>query len=385
MKTGQTSMEEKALDIAMGDEPTQRQLDELEADDELRACVQDALDARTATQRHAERMDVEARLRLFHARHTEAPATGNHHATHRDGNNTAARRQRRRLAMWIASMAAAAMFAGALFLVTHPTEKPTRQNSFTAHDTQGGISLVADNGDKVTLRPSARQTDKLTLNDFRNIFADESRVSDVTLTVPRGKSADITLPDSSVVSLSPGSQLTFPTTFGDRRVVKLDGSGYFKVSHDAARPFTVLTSSAETTVLGTEFAVDSKKSRVTLITGRVSVKGTTQARGTILRPSQQASLGKDGSVTVTEVDTKPFTMWRDGYLYFDNVELREIMLAIGDNFNKTIDFRCTKALHCNMRFIAERNAGLQAALRMMNRMEKVRVSLQGNTVVVEDM
>lgn len=375
-------MEEKALDIVMGDEPTQRQLDELEADDELRACVQDVLDARTATQRQAEHMDVETRLRLFHARHDACQAADNQATTHSGGDDDA--RPRRRLAMWIASMAAAAVFAGALFLVTRPTQKPTPQHLFTADNTQGGISLVAENGDKVTLRPSARQTDKVTLNDFRNIFADEDIVRDVTLTVPIGKSADITLPDSSVVSLSPGSQLTFPTAFGDRRVVKLDGNGYFKVSHDASRPFTVLTSSAETTVLGTEFAVDSKKSRVTLITGRVSVKGNGQARGTILRPSQQASLDKDGAVTVAEVDTKPFTMWRDGYLYFDNVELREIMLAIGENFNKTIDFRCTKALHCKMRFIAERNAGVQAALRMMNRMEKVKVSLQGNTIVVED-
>ncbi len=89
---------------------------------------------------------------------------------------------------------------------------------------------MAENGDKVTLRPSARQTDKVTLNDFRNIFADEDIVRDVTLTVPIGKSADITLPDSSVVSLSPGSQLTFPTAFGDRWVVKLDDNGYFKAS-----------------------------------------------------------------------------------------------------------------------------------------------------------
>ncbi len=433
------SLEEQALDIVLGDGLTGQQLDALQGSDELQECVQDALDLRTVMQREARPVDVGERLRQFKIQnffpsrkagtetygsklkiktdpsgHEEVgkpltPAT--QHPTSKlgvasplsEGEGLGVRQGRRthiiNLKPQISILKAllvAAVFIGAIFLLVprlipnggQPSPPPCEGAGgrlFTAATTQSGISLTAQNGDRVTLSPSSKQSSTVTLDDFRRIFADEENIKDLTLTVPIGKSADIVLPDSSVASLSPGSQLTFPARFGDRRVVKLEGSGYFKVRHDAAHPFTVLTGQAETTVLGTEFAVDSKRGSVTLVSGRVSVRQQGAGRGTVLMPSQQARMGKDGTLSVAEVDTKPFTMWRDGYLYFDNVELQDIMLAIGENFNKTIDFRSTRALHYRMRFVAERNAGVSEAIRMMNRMDKVRVSLHGNTIVVEDL
>lgn len=377
MDKEQTSLEEQALDIVMGDDLTQQQLDALESDAGLKACVQDALDLRTTMQRDTDKVDVGDRLRKFHASHSVTPE--------QEGANTdeAPRIRLHRPGFFIALLAAAAVIIGAVFFVTRQTKKEEPKTLYATANTSNGISLTAPNGDKVTLSPSSKQTSTVTLDDFRRIFADDDKIQDVTLTVPIGKSVDIVLPDSSRVSLSPGSSLTFPTAFGDKRVVKLQGSGYFKVRHDASRPFTVLTGSTETTVLGTEFAVDSKEQSVTLITGRVSVRGKGAGRGTVLKPSQQACF-ENGDVSVKEVDTKPYTMWRDGYLYFDNVDLRDIMLAIGKTYNKTIDFRCTRALNYKMRFITYRNAGVGEAIRMMNRMEKVRVSLHDNTIIVED-
>ena len=371
-----TTLEEQALDIVMGGDLTEQQLDALMGDDELQECVQDALDMRTAVQRSKDHVDVEARLKAFREGHESAtPAT----KVEQDSTQP----NRRRLGIWSALVAAAAVFIGALVFIYSANSRQEPQHLYSAANAQNGISLTTTNGDKVTLSPSSKQTSTVTLDDFRRVFADDDRVQKVTLTVPIGKAADIVLPDSSHVSLSPGSSLTFPTEFGERHVVQLKGYGYFKVRHDASRPFTVLTGKTETTVLGTEFAVDSKAQNVTLITGRVSVHTEGQGRGTVLKPSQQACFA-NGGMMVSEVDTKPYTMWRDGYLYFDNVELKDIMTAIAENYNKTIDFRSSRALHYRMRFMTERNAGINEALRLMNAMEKVHVSLHGNTIVVED-
>ena len=65
------------------------------------------------------------------------------------------------------------------------------------------------------------------------------------------------------------------------------------------------------------------------------------------------------------------------------MELKEIMEAIGKNFNMTVEFRNHDALHYKMRFIAERNNGVEAAIEMMNNMRKAHVSIRGNKIMVE--
>lgn len=379
MESQYADIEQQALDIVVGDGLTQQQLDSLDGSAELQDCVQDVLDMRTAMQQRAEAVDVEAALQKFHARaDNEGKAGGTEERPHAKA---------RSYGLWVAVVATAAVLLCAVVLVDRlfPKAETASPYLFTA-TAQNGISLSTANGDEAMLSPDSKQNTSITLDDFRRMFSDESRIKEVTLTIPVGKSADITLPDSSKVYLSPGSKLTFPTAFsGGKRVVKLDGMGYFKVTHDATRPFIVMTDKTETTVLGTEFTVSSVSGDVSLVSGRVSVRNTASGRTATIKPDEMVHFGEDGEAEITTIDTKPLTAWRDGYLYFDNVELRDIMLAIGANFNKNIDIRSRKALHYRMRFITERNRGAQAAVDMMNRMEKVKVTLKGNTIVVDDL
>ena len=104
----------------------------------------------------------------------------------------------------------------------------------------------------------------------------------------------------------------------------------------------------------------------------------------ILKPGQQAVHdAQNVDLRINQVDVQPYEFWRDGYLYYDNVELKDIMEAIGKNFNMTVEFRNTEAMHYKMRFITERNHGVDAAIDMMNRMKKVAVRKEGNKIVVD--
>ena len=64
------------------------------------------------------------------------------------------------------------------------------------------------------------------------------------------------LPDGTHIWLNAGSVLRY---YGDltgrRRVVELDGEGFFKVRHDADRPFILQMEDMNIEVLGTEFDV----------------------------------------------------------------------------------------------------------------------------------
>ncbi len=358
-----------ALDISLGD-ISDAQLARLISSDELQDDVQACLDLRQAIAQERQLVDVEAELERMHRR-LQQPA--------------ASPRRHKGLLIWSA-VAAAAVFIGALLFIGRQPETPSTDGFFSPTAIQKGIRLTAENGSQATLSPQSKQNTSISLDDFRRMFDDEAHIRHLTLTVPFGKSADITLPDSSKVYLSPGTQLTFPSAFADgKRVVKLEGNAYFKVKHDSRRPFIVIADKLQTTVLGTEFNIDTRRHEVTLITGSVRVKAGQTGHEQTLRPNQQVTLGTSDQLSLTSVDPTPYTMWRDGYLYFDNVDLETIMQAIGANFNKTVEFRSHTALHYKMRFISERNNGVSAALDMMNRMQKVNVRLDGNKIIVEDL
>ncbi len=378
-------IEEKALDIISHDDLTPQQLDEIENSAELRSCVQDALDMRTVTERDAKPVDVEEALRNFKNGHRKPQPT---QTLSNDPQQITFLQSKKTEIKWISSLVTVAAFiAGVIFLVNHflPVSSDKSPYLYSAV-TQSGIRLTNQNGSEATLSPNTQQNTSLTIDDFRRILDDPEEVRELTLTIPVGKSADFTLSDSTKVYLAPGSRLTFPSTFSsDKRVVKLDGMGYFKVRHDASRPFTVLTDKTATTVLGTEFMVDSHNSNISLVSGKVSARSLNgESRAVIIRPDEMVHFGSDGKARLSEIDTTPLKAWRDGYLYFDNVELRDIMLAIGANFNKNVEFRSHRAEHYRMKFITERNKGVAAAIDMMNRMEKVTVTLHGNTIVVDD-
>ncbi|WP_276482908.1 FecR family protein [Paraflavitalea pollutisoli] len=74
-----------------------------------------------------------------------------------------------------------------------------------------------------------------------------------------GKDKIILLPDSSIITLSDSSEITYRTPFVHRRDITLVGKARFKVTHDTSRPFTVFSKEISTTDLGTEFTVTAWK------------------------------------------------------------------------------------------------------------------------------
>ncbi len=366
---------EKAIDIVdAGTELTEEQLQDLRQDSHLMEDVQDILNVKTAMR--ISDVDVEERLQQFHERmNKEIPMKKSFLS-----------------ARIYKVMLAAAVFVGLLMVLNiwkgkdQSIEKQLAENIvFTADDMQDGISLTNEKGEQIALSPNTKQNSAITLDDFRNIFADKKNIESVTLNVPYGKSAAVTLPDGSTAYLHPGSKVIFPTAFvGKERVVMLEGRAYFKVAKDAEHPFIVMAGDAQTTVLGTEFDINTNSGEITLINGSIKVDIDNLNKSIVLTPHQQVKYDvKSSAFDVAQVDIVPYEYWRDGYLYFDNVELKEIMEAIGKNFNMTVEFRNQDALHYKMRFIAERNNGVQAAVDMMNMMKKANVSIRGNKIIVE--
>ncbi len=207
-----------------------------------------------------------------------------------------------------------------------------------------------------------------------------------TLSTPRGEDFKVVLSDGTEVWLNAESRLEYPSSFVEgERVVTLRGEAYFKVARDETHPFVVQTDNMRTRVLGTEFNVRNYSvtdSHVTLIQGSVEVSAGKGGDYTRIAPGEDACLQPDGGFDVKSVDVDGYVYWKEGFFYFDNVTLLDIMQSLGRWYNVTILFENQRAMNYRMHFLSDRKAGLLHAVKLLNRMKKVKVDLEKGTLVV---
>ena len=155
--------------------------------------------------------------------------------------------------------------------------------------------------------------------------------------VPTGQHVEIMLADGSKVWLNSGSTLTFPSKFnGKKRMVELDGEGFFEVKSDKEHPFIVSTSKYQVKAVGTSFNIydyqDSPQYEAALLNGKVEV--TTNAKKSsvvILTPNQRAALCQ-GVLKVKPIENANNYLWRKGILYFN-----EPLLEVFDKLQEYYD------------------------------------------------
>lgn len=208
----------------------------------------------------------------------------------------------------------------------------------------------------------------------------------LVLNVPNGRTYQIELPDGSRVYLHPGSRLVYPSCFyGETREVKLSGEAYFVVTKDNQHPFIVTTNRSQTQVLGTEFDVTSyggQPESVTLITGSVSFKSATLQDAVIITPGQHVTIDATGNPLISSIDTDPYTMWRDGYFYFDQQQLKDVLTELGRYYDVSIESYNQKALSSRVRFICKRDADLRTVINNINLMKICNASMEKDKIII---
>jgi ferric-dicitrate binding protein FerR (iron transport regulator) len=157
-----------------------------------------------------------------------------------------------------------------------------------------------------------------------------------TLTNPKGsKIIDIVLADGSHVWLNAGSSVTFPLSFtGNERGVSITGEAYFEVARNESMPFRVnIDGKCEVEVLGTHFNInsyhDEASIKTTLLEGSIKVKELNAQEELLLTPGQQAMYSSSKQMLLNRKPNIDKVMaWKNGYLYFEASDLKEVMRQI---------------------------------------------------------
>lgn len=213
-------------------------------------------------------------------------------------------------------------------------------------------------------------------------------VSMQKLTTPRGMDFKVLLPDGSEVWLNAESTIEFPSAFtGSSRTVSLKGEAYFKVARNEQQPFIVNTEKMSVKVLGTEFNLKSYKeetTHVSLVKGKVEVmQGGEDEVLTQLSPGQDAWMDGKGAVHVREVDTYAVTQWIRGYFFFDDAKLVDILRELSRWYNCGVVFNNRGSMDYRLHFSASRNVNLGQTIDNLNRLCKSKITIDGNTLVVD--
>ncbi|MGI6243353.1 MAG: FecR family protein [Prevotella sp.] len=218
-----------------------------------------------------------------------------------------------------------------------------------------------------------------------NVTQIADRITDtITVTIPKGETFTFILADGSKVYLHPDSKLIFPTKFtGKERMVELEGEAYFEIARDTVHPFKIRCQDVITTVLGTQFNVSAHndKAVVTLVEGCLEVRA--KKKGVRITPGEQVEMSNDGHTEITKVDTDVFTYWREGYFYFDNLTLEEVLITLGKHYNMSVSFQNAEMKDYRIHFIAERKLDIDKIIAQLNKITRVNVVNMGNTLVVE--
>lgn len=225
------------------------------------------------------------------------------------------------------------------------------------------------------------------------------------ITTYHNKEYWVTLPDGSLVHLNYNSRLIYPEKFGDRRDVILDGEAYFMVAKDKSRQFVVHTPQGEIRVYGTEFWVktdykatapraneDAATGETTGQTGETVValvRGTigftpADGREQMLKPGQELT-AVNSQLTVTDVDTTPYTAWNTGLFVFENSTLEHLMDVLAQWYDiKKVNYTDDKLRKIHFTGNLKRYGSAERIMKAIMMACDVNIVLQNDTLSVSN-
>lgn len=289
---------------------------------------------------------------------------------------------------------AVATVAAVVLIVFLATQFPKQDEGMLAFESNNAPKEILmgneDEDDMEPIKPTASIVKagvvvSGTKADFSRVKATSGEPEMKTISTPRGKDYELVLSDGTVVLLNADSKITFPTRFtGDKRTVKLVGEAYFKVSKNKHCPFIVETGNLYTKVLGTEFnlkAYPHSDVNVTLIKGSVAVNA--EGKEVMLKPGENAEYSENKDIEVTTVDTEGYIQWKDGYFYFDNVPLIDVVRDLGRWYNVNIEIRNNSLMSYRLHFIASRKASIKEFVDNLNEFNYLHVVHKDNKLIID--
>ena len=101
----------------------------------------------------------------------------------------------------------------------------------------------------------------------------------------------------------------------------------------------------------------------------------------VLKPGENASY-KGDSLYVESVDVLKYISWKEGFFYYDNEPLENILSELGRWFDFTVFYRNPEVKDYRFKFWANRKDSVEQLLERLNETGKLKMEIRGKTVTV---
>ena len=262
--------------------------------------------------------------------------------------------------------------------------------------------LITGGGDRITLSDSTlspiQEQNGMIVNVMNNkvfytlpedsLCTQESPIFN-TLQIPRGGEYFLTLADGTEVWLNAETEIRYPVQFtGNKRVVYLDGEAYFTVAPDKKKPFTVVSTHASVSVLGTQFNFRAypgeQDVQTTLVSGSVIMQSEKYKQQVKLVPGEQGVLEKrSANLTKLEVNTYLYTAWKDGRFAFRDARLEDLFNILARWYDLSVFYQSPEAK--DIRFTGDLNKtdDFKSILKIIEQNERVTFTVNQRTVFIQ--
>ena len=310
------------------------------------------------------------------------------------------RKGRSLLKVWGAVAAVVVAFVGGLlYWQMTGSPQPEVKQVAIARIEQGGMRavLITETGQQVVLQGlkdtclNITGTETLNIREDGSLKYSLSALSSMsewhTLRIPKGGEYKIVLDDGTEIWLNSASELKYPAHFvGNERRVQLTGEAYFQVARNEAAPFIVETRDMDVKVLGTSFNVsvyeDEESCHATLVEGRVEVNDKVNGEKVVLTPGKQALL-RGGEMTVREVNTKLYTLWRLDRFTFASEDMEGVIRKLSRWYNVDFFFANSSMKHKRFTGSVPKYADISQVLKMIAMTTDIKFEIKEHTIMIQ--
>ena len=151
---------------------------------------------------------------------------------------------------------------------------------------------------------------------------------------------ELLLSDGSKVWINSNSNLYYPKSFSEKRVVYLEGEAYFEIAKDENKPFIIHTQKGTTEVLGTSFNISSTKNEVvvTVTEGLVALYPEENPEKKVVLKRGEKGLYYPGhdEVSKSANTDRNVLSWKTGTLIFEDAALNAVTEALSRHFQQDV-------------------------------------------------
>jgi ferric-dicitrate binding protein FerR (iron transport regulator) len=163
--------------------------------------------------------------------------------------------------------------------------------------------------------------------------------------VPPGSRISLTLAEGSTVWLNSNTTLKYPGFFPNKRMVELDGEGFFDVAKDAEKPFLINTGQYRLEVLGTSFNIESYHHgadfETALFTGKLKLYKAEENSDTVYLNAGETATLIDGKLVISATNFNKYR-WKEGLIVIEDESFENIMLLFEKYFDVKVAIQTDK-------------------------------------------